>query len=159
LVFTSHTRQWTFNERARIQAPGELREHKEAYKAADARILISIQAKTAAARSPDLAPLECHVISNGVDVQQYQPPAEKRRGRIVLGVGLIDPVKRWHLVAQAIQGTTWSLELVGPVGDVRYAEELRALPGVRLLGELDEAGLLAAYHRARIIAHPSEAEA
>lgn len=159
LVFTSHTRQWTYNGRNQVGAPKELNDHKLGFKAADERILISEQARRSALRSPDLAPLRCHVISNGVDVASYPVPRGHRGGHIIIGVGVIDPVKRWHLVATAIQGTHWTLELAGPITDPAYAQRLRSMPGVTLLGELDEAGLVAAFHRARLVAHPSEAEA
>jgi hypothetical protein len=63
-----------------------------------------------------------------VDVAAYLPPRERPGGHVIIGVGVIDPVKRWHLVAAAIQGTHWSLELAGPIADPQYAKRLRAMP-------------------------------
>ncbi|HEX2066661.1 MAG TPA: glycosyltransferase family 4 protein [Candidatus Thermoplasmatota archaeon] len=160
LVFTTHTRQWTYNELPGHPESRELRNHKRGYRAADARIVISEQARASASRSRDLQRLPCHVISNGVDMQRFTPPAKPRTSRLVVGVGVVAAVKRWHLIAQAVEGTDWSLEILGPIAEPEYAERLRKLhPAIVLRGEVSHEDLLDALHRARVIAHPSEAEA
>jgi glycosyltransferase involved in cell wall biosynthesis len=159
IVFTSHSREWVRSTLPGYRPTPELRNHRRGLQASDARIVLSGQVRAAVAQL-GLGGPPCQVIPNGVDASRYTLPGSPRRKRLLVGVGVVARVKRWHLVAQAIQGTDWSLEVVGPVNQPDYAEEiLSAGPRVRLRGEVAEGDVLDALHRARVIIHPSEAEA
>lgn len=155
IVFTSHSREWS---RVGMKRSKEFRNHVRGVRAAHATIVLSPHVRDAVQNVPALAGAQIHVVPNGVDLAVFAPPSA-RSGRRLLGLGVVARVKRWHLVAQAVQGTPWSLELVGPVNHPDYAAELRTMPQVELLGPTDRSGILAALARARVLAHPSSAEA
>lgn len=160
IVFTTHSRQWTYNETPRVPAPKELRNHKRGYKAADARIVLSSTVRDAISRSPVLRGLPCDVVPNGVDADRFIPGPGPRPRRRLVGVGIVAAVKRWHLVAQAAAAAGWGMEVVGPIAEPAYAERLRqANPAVVLRGETSDEELLHALQRATVLAHPSQAEA
>jgi len=156
LVFTTHNRAWS---EPAARADVHLRRDRDAYVLADARIVLSEQTRQGVGSWPELRDLPSHVIPNGVDTAEFSPPASPSTQRIAVGVGVVDPVKRWHLVAEATAGTGWTFEVVGPILDTAYAGRLRAAgPHVRLHGEVAREELLATLRRARILAHPSAAE-
>jgi glycosyltransferase involved in cell wall biosynthesis len=160
IVFTTHSRQWAYNETPNVPAPKELRNHKRGYRAADARIVLSPAVREAAARSPGLRGLACDVVPNGVDAQRHSPGTAPRLPRRIVGLGIVASVKRWHLVAKAAASAGWELEVLGPLAEPDYVAALRqANPEVILRGEVSDAEVVEALRRATVLAHPSQAEA
>lgn len=159
IVSTSHSREWVASRTTGYAGSAELRNHVRGFRASHARIVLSEEVRKAVAATPGLQGAPCHVIPNGVDATAYTVPDASRSGRLIVGLGVVARLKRWHLLAQAIQGTQWRLEIVGPLNHPDYAEELAAMPGVTVRGPLDEEGLRDALHRARVLGHPSRAEA
>lgn len=74
------------------------------------------------------------VIPNGIDLRHFHPRKQGRNaGRVrLLFVGRIQPLKGLHVLIEALSGdlghcrTPWTLDVVGPVEDVAYAEEVTA---------------------------------
>ncbi len=101
------------------------------------------------------------VIHNGVHWRRFAAPAPApgpRRGPVILGVGQIKARKGYHVVAEAMQAvrrTHPGAEYV-IIGDAEAAPDLaarlRATPGVRLLGRVDDETLRAWYHHADLFA-------
>ena len=92
----------------------------------------------------------------GVDTERYRS-LRSPDPNVVIGVGIVHPRKRWHVAAQAVEGTRFRLTIVGPVLDAGYAEGLRRR-GVHLTGYVPEADLLEWLGRAVFVIHPSERE-
>jgi glycosyltransferase involved in cell wall biosynthesis len=86
------------------------------------------------------------------------PPPEPKRGSVIVGVGQVKTCKGFHVVAEAMQtvrGSFPAAEYV-VIGDTTsapaFADQLAAMPGVRVLGRLDDATLRAWYHHADLLA-------
>lgn len=158
LIFTSHSREWQRYARLGMVSR-ELRLHRRAWRKSDVRIALSESMLSAIHQDANLSELPAHVVPNGVDTDWFHSPATPRTGHLLAGIGIIAPVKRWHLLAEAMTGTPWRLELVGPLRDGPYARWLETYPNVRLHGELPAAQVREVLHRARVYVHPSEAEA
>jgi glycosyltransferase involved in cell wall biosynthesis len=60
-----------------------------------------------------------------------------------VSVGRVEPRKGHHLAARVARDRGWRLRVAGAPVDPRYAEELAALPGVELMGELAHPDALA----------------
>lgn len=93
----------------------------------------------------------------GVDTERFRSSREGDPS-VALGVGEVVERKRWHLAAEAVQGTGVTLQIVGPIRDSAYAARLRA-QGVELVGEVSDASLLRAFEGAGVVLHPSDREA
>jgi starch synthase len=104
-------------------------------------------------------PPEILTIPIGVDPDRFKPDFARRSGRVALGVGLVAPMKRWHLAARALKGTGIELRIAGPIAQPSYAQEVRAAgDAVTILGEVDDAMLQAEYSGADLLVHPSRVE-
>lgn len=97
------------------------------------------------------------VIPNGVDVKEYAPDEAARDGTRVVGLGEVAEHKRWHLAAEALQGTPASLTLIGPIRDPAYARRVERL-GARLAGPMPEDEMARELARSDVMVHPSVSE-
>ncbi len=152
-VYTTHTPSWT--RRLRLHQSLLFERERQAVRWSDATIattedVLHAVEKVHRRRGPVVQ------IPLGVDTEKFKAkgPGEPDR---VLGVGVVEPRKRWELAARAIEGTSLRLTIVGPLRDERYAHKLREL-GADLTGEVPERRLLEEYERAYLLLHPSEHE-
>lgn len=152
-VFTTHTPTWLRRTNA-LQAALFQRE-KEAVRLARATIALTPELASALGRVR-LRRGPVRTIPLGVDPEKFAPrgPGD---ARIALGVGVIEPRKRWEIAAEALQNTGVRLRLVGPVHDRELARRLTEL-GAEVLGEVDEPTLLQRYAECGFVVHPSEFE-
>jgi len=106
-----------------------------------------------------------HVVPEGRSLDRVEPgrlPEGLTPGCFLLAVGTIEPRKNYPRLLQAyrqLKGRGLSLPLV-VAGRVGWAygsalDDLRAEPGVRLLGHVDDATLRALYRSASVLAFPS----
>jgi glycosyltransferase involved in cell wall biosynthesis len=156
-AYTSHSRHWFEREGFR-QKFGYWLERRAA---ARARVTVALTEALRAeiARSVPAAHERLVVIPIGVDTERFRPDPSARTGRVALGVGVVQPMKRWEVAARASAGAGWTFRLAGPTPNPGYAASLRALgPQVELLGELTEDELRAEYARADVLLHPSRVE-
>ena len=157
VVFTTHSRQWTFLGESTSR---ELRNHIRAYRAVQARILLAPNVRDAIARDKGLAGLPWAVVVNGVDTDRFRPSPAPRLPKRLIGVGIVAAVKRWHIAAAAARTLGWEIEIIGPIAEPAYAASVvEANPGVVLRGEVSDGEVLDALQRATVLVHPSKAEA
>jgi glycosyltransferase involved in cell wall biosynthesis len=106
-----------------------------------------------------------HVVPEGRSLDRIEPgslPAGLEPGCFLLAVGTIEPRKNYPRLLQAYRrlkdrGLSMPLVVVGKVGWAygRALDDMRAEPGVRLLGHVDDATLRALYQSASVLAFPS----
>lgn len=108
----------------------------------------------------DIAPRQQNIICipHGVDTSRFSPRSAVGDGRIALGIGVIDPRKRWHLAARALRGTGIRMRIAGPVSHAAYAASIQDMGSVDLIGEVPEEELLAEVERCGFLIHPSASE-
>jgi glycosyltransferase involved in cell wall biosynthesis len=106
---------------------------------------------------------ELRLVDTGVDTTTFSPNGQGGDPHVVLGIGVVQPRKRWHLAARALEGTGMELRIVGPTAPARggvpaYAEKVRASGRVELLGEVPRDQLVDELHRCGMVVHPSSGE-
>ena len=97
------------------------------------------------------------VILGGVDTDKFAPDPAVPRGDGVLFVGRLLPHKGVIDLVEGVDADT-PVELVGQPYDARYAEELKAAAAgkrVTFRHDCDDAALVDAYRRARVVVLPS----
>lgn len=147
-VYTTHSRHWSGAHGAGEKVGFFL--ERRAVAAAKEAIAVS----RLVAREIDRP---THVIPNGVDVLAYAPDEAARDGTRVVGLGEVAEHKRWHLAAQAAQGTGASFSVIGPIRDPAYARLVEQAGG-RLLGPMAEDEMARELARADVMVHPSVSE-
>ncbi len=106
---------------------------------------------------------QLRLVDTGVDTDTFSPGGSNGDPHVVLGIGVVQPRKRWHLAGKALEGTDLRLRLVGPTtvglgGVPEYAEKVRASGPVDVLGELPRAQLVQELHTCGMVVHPSSGE-
>ncbi len=101
---------------------------------------------------------EVRVIPHGIDLNRFPAASGPGDGKIAIGVGAVRRVKRWELGARSLAGTGIRLRVAGPIQDPEYADELRRLDAIDVLGELSHEELISEIHRAGFLLHPSASE-
>ncbi len=152
-VYTTHTPSWT--RPLRLHQSILFERERQAVRWSNAAIALTENVlheveKVRRRRGPVVQ------IPLGVDTEKFKAKGPGETDR-VLGVGVVEPRKRWELAARAIEGTSLRLTIVGPIRDERYAHKLREL-GADLTGEVPESRLLEEYERAYFLLHPSAYE-
>jgi glycosyltransferase involved in cell wall biosynthesis len=112
-------------------------------------------------RARPIGPVE--FINTGVDTDFFAPNGSSGDPNVVLGIGVVQPRKRWHLAAEALDGTGMKLRIVGPTSGAlgavpSYVEKMRSYPNVELLGEVPRADLVRELHGCGMVVHPSSGE-
>lgn len=156
-IFTSHSRHW-FERRGLSQRWGFFLERRAVQRSA-ATVALSGRLKAAmtAALGRHLPRVE--EIPIGVDTERFIPDWPARDGHRAIGVGIVDPMKRWEVAAEALRGLPFRLSIVGPVRDPAYAERLRhAGDGVEVVGEVSEPELVRRLSVSDLMVHPSRVE-
>ncbi|MCI4327186.1 MAG: glycosyltransferase family 4 protein [Thermoplasmata archaeon] len=156
-AYTSHSRHWFEREGFR-QRFGYWLERRAA---ARARVTVALTEalRDEIVRTVPVARDRLVVIPIGVDTERFRPDPSRRTGRVALGVGVVQPMKRWEVAAKASAEAGWEFRLAGPTPNPEYAATLRALgPNVEVLGELTDADLRAEYASADVLLHPSRVE-
>jgi len=156
-VYTSHSRHWFY--RAQLSHRwGYWLERRAVRRARSVIALTPTLARTMVATvRPPLPPVS--VIPFGVDSDRFRPAWERRTGRSALGVGVVQPFKRWELAAQAVRGLGVRLRIAGPLGSEGYASLVRSAgDDVELLGEVGPEELLRLYSESDLLLHPSSVE-
>ncbi|HEY1197828.1 MAG TPA: glycosyltransferase family 4 protein [Thermoplasmata archaeon] len=157
-VYTSHSRHWFYREKL-THDWGYYLERRAVRRASAVVALTPTLAKTMAKTvKPPLPPVS--VIPFGVDSERFRPVPERRTGRYALGVGVVLPLKRWHLAARALKGLGIHLRIAGPMPSTHYAYEVLRAGGedVSLLGEIPKDYLLRLYAESDFLIHPSAVE-
>ena len=129
-------------------------------RAARRATVVCVSAYTEAQVRAEVPGVRTVVVHNGVDWARFATPApapEPRRGPVILGVGQVKPRKGFHIVAEAMQAVRAAhpdaeYVIVGAADASDLAAQLRATPGVRLLGRLSDDALRAWYHHADVFA-------
>jgi glycosyltransferase involved in cell wall biosynthesis len=156
-VYTSHSRHWFERSGARQRFGYWL--ERRAVGRAGATVALTRRLRDEMNRTVPSARERVTVIPIGVDTHRFRPDPARRTGRVALGVGVVQPMKRWELAATAARTAGWKFRLVGPTPDRAYADRLRgAGPGVELLGELTDDDLRREYAGADVLLHPSRVE-
>jgi glycosyltransferase involved in cell wall biosynthesis len=156
-VYTTHSRHWFELAGARERFGFWL--ERRAVRAARATVALTPALRDEIARKVPEALPRVSVIPIGVDTDGFRPDPTARTGRVALGVGVVRPMKRWELAAQAARDAGWTFRLIGPTPDSAYAERLRSMgPAVELLGEVMDDELRREYARADVLLHPSRVE-
>ena len=152
-VYTTHTPHWLYRQNWAQRML--FQRERQAVRGAQASIALTdpfrrILEGVGGRRGPVVT------IPIGVDTARFRPtgPPEPHR---VLGVGTIEPRKRWHLAARAVRESGIRLRLVGPLRDVEYARKV-AGEGAVLLGEVNDEALREELARAICLVHPSDSE-
>ena len=156
-VYTTHSRHWYY--RAQLSHRwGYWLERRAVRRARAVIALTPTLARTMAERvRPPLPPVA--VIPFGVDAERFRPAWERRTGRAVLGVGVVQPFKRWELAARAMRGLGVRLRIAGPLGSEEYASRVRTSGDqVELLGEVSAEELVRLYAESDVLLHPSSVE-
>ena len=157
-VYTSHSRHW-FEIAGLRQWWGAYLERRATRAAVHVIALTRRLADRMLARiGPSLAP-RLSVVPIGVDTERFRPNVPARTGRRLVGVGIVHPMKRWELAAEATRGLDLEFHLVGPIVDRGYAERLAAIgPHVMVRGELRSEELAATLGASDVMVHPSRVE-
>ena len=152
-VYTTHTPHWLYRQNWAQRML--FQRERQAVRGAEASIALTdpfrrVLEGVGGRRGPVVT------IPIGVDTARFRPtgPPEPHR---VLGVGTIEPRKRWHLAARAVRESGIRLRLVGPLRDPEYARRLVG-EGAVLLGEVTDDVLRDEFARSLCVVHPSESE-
>lgn len=157
-VYTSHSRHW-FEVRRWSERFGLWLERRAVRRAAATVALTERLAARIRERCGPQGPRRMAVIPIGVDLDRFRPDWSVRTGQRALGVGVVQPFKRWELAAAALRGTNVTLTVVGPTPDPTYAARVRAAgERVVLAGEVDDATLARLYAESDFLVHPSRVE-
>jgi starch synthase len=97
-------------------------------------------------------------IPHGIDLGRFPAAPSAGDGHVALGLGAIRRIKRWDVAVRALDRTGIRLRIVGPVQDPGYAEELRRMGPVDLLGEISADEVVREMHAAGFLVHPSASE-
>jgi glycosyltransferase involved in cell wall biosynthesis len=156
-VYTSHSRHWFY--RARLSHRwGYWLERRAVRRAAAPVALTPTLAETMRRAVPD-ARRPISTIGFGVDGERFRPAWDRRTGGAALGVGVVAPVKRWEVAAEALRGTGVRFVLAGRITDPAYADRVRAAGDrVELLGELSDPDLATRFAESDLLVHPSRVE-
>jgi glycosyltransferase involved in cell wall biosynthesis len=156
-VYTTHSRHWF--ERAGARERFGFWLERRAVRKARATVALTPTLRGVISQMLPEAAGRLSVVPIGVDTEAFRPDPAARTGRVALGVGVVRPMKRWELAAEAAHNAGWTFRLVGPTPDPAYAERLRAIgPSVELLGEVMDDELRREYARADVLLHPSRVE-
>ncbi len=157
-VYTTHSRHWF--ARDRLTERWGFRLERRAVRRAAATVVLTDRVRAivldAMQKNPPTGPVV--TIPLGVDTARFSPGPTAGDPAVVLGVGAVIPVKRWHLAAEALAGTPLRLRLVGPTPDAGYATTSRNSGPVDLVGEVTDSDLPRQYREAAFVVHPSRAE-
>ena len=156
-VYTSHSRHWFYRTQWSHRW-GYWLERRAVHRA---NAVVALTPTIARAMStsvrPPLPPVS--VIPFGVDTQKFRPDWTRRSGREALGVGVVQPFKRWEMAARALRGLGVRLRIAGPMPSPDYAAAVRTSGDrVELLGEVGEEELLRLYSESDFLVHPSSVE-
>jgi len=156
-VYTSHSRHWFYRERLSHRW-GYFLERRAVRRATEVIALTPTLERTMrSVVRPPLPPIQ--TIPFGVDSERFRPAWDRRTGGTALGVGVVEPFKRWAEAAAAFRGTGLRLRLAGPVPNAGYADAVRrAGDGVEILGEVDEPTLERLFAESDLLVHPSAVE-
>ena len=157
-VYTTHSRHWFVRDRwsERWGFRLECRAVRRAAATVTPTDALRATVLDALRKLPPPGPVV--TIPLGVDTARFSPGPSPGDPHVVLGVGAVIPVKRWHLAAQALVGTPLTLRLVGPTPDAEYAAGVRSSGPVELVGEVPDTDLPQLYREASFVVHPSRAE-
>lgn len=155
-IFSSHTPRWLHLDEANALQRLLFERERLAVRLAESTIAPSSEPLRRVIEAVGSRRGPVTAIPVGVDTETCRATSEGIPHH-ALGVGVIERRKRWHLAGRALEGTGIDLTVVGPLRDLRYAEELRAR-GVVLAGEVPESRLLEEFDRASFVVHPSQAE-
>lgn len=156
-VYTSHSRHWFYRTQWSHRW-GYWLERRAVHRA---NAVVALTPTIARAMStsvrPPLPPVS--VIPFGVDAEKFRPDWTRRSGREALGVGVVQPFKRWEMAARALRGLGVRLRIAGPMPSPDYAAAVRTSGDrVELLGEVGEEELLRLYSESDFLVHPSSVE-
>lgn len=156
-VYTSHSRHWFYRTQWSHRW-GYWLERRAVHRA---NAVVALTPTIARAMStsvrPPLPPVS--VIPFGVDAEKFRPDWTRRSGREALGVGVVQPFKRWEMAARALRGLGVRLRIAGPMPSPEYAAAVRTSGDrVELLGEVGEEELLRLYSESDFLVHPSSVE-
>jgi glycosyltransferase involved in cell wall biosynthesis len=157
-VYTTHSRHWYYRDQLSHRWGYWLERRAVRHAAAAVALTDSLARTMAVAVGATRRPIT--VIPFGVDADRFRPEWDQRNGHTALGVGVVAPVKRWELAAEALRSTGYRFVLVGPTPDPAYAARIRAVGGetVELVGEVTDDDLAARYARSDVLVHPSRVE-
>lgn len=156
-VYTTHSRHWFYRARLSHRWGYWLERRAVRRSAAPVALTERLAATMRAAVPSPRRPIS--VIPFGVDGERYRPAWDRRGGGVALGVGVVAPVKRWELAAEALRGTGLRFVLAGPVPDPEYADRVRSAGDrVELLTELSAEGLQQRLAESDFLVHPSRVE-
>ncbi len=157
-VYTTHSRHWFARDRwtERWGFRLECRAVRRAVATVAMTEVVRATVLETLRTAPPLGPVV--TIPLGVDTERFSPGPSTGDPRIVLGIGAVLPVKRWHLAAEALVDTSLTLRLVGPVVDREYAARVRKSGPVEIVGEIADADLPRLYREASFVVHPSRVE-
>lgn len=154
-VFTTHTARWLDPKGSNFLQNALFERERFAVRFALATVveteaLRQVVSRVRGRRGPVV------MIPCGTDVHKFKARTEGIPHR-VLGVGVIERRKRWHLAAEAFEGTGIHFTVAGPLREMDYVAELRAAH-VDLQGEISDAALLEEFEKASFFVHPSRSE-
>lgn len=156
-VYTSHSRHWYYRDRLSHRWGYWLERRAVRRAGAVLALTDSLRRTMEAVVPPPRAPIS--VVPFGVDTNRFRPAWERRTGSVALGVGVVQPFKRWELAAAALRGTGVTLRIAGPQPSAEYAAKVRAAGDrVELLGEVTPAELDRLYAESDLLVHPSAVE-
>lgn len=167
-VLDSHVANWTYARGDASKSFNRLHNrllfYPEVYGTRWAAAVVAeteLQRRGIVRRAKPHGPVE--LIDTGVDTETFAPDGTRGDPNVVLGIGTVQPRKRWHLAVRALEGTGMKLRIVGPtsraVGAVpEYVEQVRSSGPVELLGELPRPELVKELHRCGMVVHPSSGE-
>lgn len=100
----------------------------------------------------------------GVDTNRFSPSREKQRGKSILNVGSLYPIKNQSLLLRAMARLPhFQLDVVGigplAAGLARLASTLGISERVKFLGEIDHGAMPAVYHSVQAFVQSSRHEA
>jgi glycosyltransferase involved in cell wall biosynthesis len=157
-VYTSHSRHW-FDRHGLRQHWGAYLERRAVHRSARTVALTERLRAAMLAQCGDSVAPKLTIIPIGVDPEKFRPDPARWRGTLAVGVGIVAPVKRWEVAAQALRGTGWALRIAGPVRDAAYARLVESSgDDVQLVGELPEESLTRLLAGADLCLHPSRVE-